>query len=84
MLNGKIIFKRRQDIVDSRFLAADITLQTLNICSKTINKYKDLSASELVALTHREDSPWSSVFQEGLTVEIPNEAIYERHHFESL
>ena len=68
----------------SRILfAADGSEKLLSI-DATLEKYKSKTARELVALTHKEGSPWATTYTGELYREIPDFAIEERHYLESL
>ncbi|MCX4364226.1 MAG: DUF4065 domain-containing protein [Bacilli bacterium] len=45
--------------IRSRILVAENGIEMLASIDETIDKYGNMSANELVALTHKEDSPWS-------------------------
>ena len=51
---------------------------------EVIDKYGDLTGSELVALTHSKDGPWETVFQPYLNCEITDEVILKRGAYEAL
>lgn len=44
----------------SRILASDDGVNKIYSINETLNKYSNLTASNLVELTHREDTPWSN------------------------
>lgn len=68
----------------SRILfAADGSEKLLSI-DATLEKYKAQTAHDLVALTHREGTPWSSIYTAEPFQEIPDSTIKELHHAESL
>ncbi|MCZ2552280.1 MAG: Panacea domain-containing protein [Bacteroides fragilis] len=46
------------------------------------NRYKDYSDSEMVALTHKEGTPWALCYQEGKNNEIPD--AYTKLYYEKL
>ncbi|MBR3002598.1 MAG: DUF4065 domain-containing protein [Clostridia bacterium] len=55
------------------------------ICiDETISKYKTLSASKLVELTHRENTPWSKCHSENIINEIDDSTIKEYHTNETI
>lgn len=53
---------------------------------KTLNKYVNLSASELVELTHRENTPWTRTYKATLfsNLVIENDIIKAYHKFEEI
>ncbi len=48
----------------------------------TIEKYSGFTASELVQITHRPESPWSKTFDKSYRKEIPDEIIKQFHFVE--
>ena len=71
--------------IRSRILSSEEGLRKLISIDKTIAKYKDLSAEELVKLTHRENTPWTySGAGEKLYKEITDSLIVEYHKFETI
>lgn len=63
--------------------AADGSEKLLSI-DATLEKYKAQTAHDLVALTHKEGTPWSSIYTAEPFQEIPDSTIKELHHAESL
>lgn len=60
--------------IRSRLLFAADGTKKLEIIEKTLDKYGDMSASELVELTHKKKSPWSRT-PKGRFVEISDNTI---------
>lgn len=75
--------QRRQNIVLSRYYAADSKLKVYSSFADTINKYGQYSASQLVELTHRENSPWSIARNFGMPT-IDAETIKAKHKIEEV
>lgn len=66
----------------SRILFARRGGKKVRVIDQVVDKYGNLSARELVNLTHREGSPWSGVDSSKPYEVIPDELILERHHVE--
>lgn len=62
----------------SRVLFAHDGVKKLEVIERTLDMYGDKTASELVSLTHKIRTPWSSV-EKGMYTEIPDKAILELH-----
>lgn len=71
--------------IRSRILSSEDGLRKLISIDKTLAKYKDLSADELVKLTHRENTPWTySGAGEKFYEVITDSLIMEYHKFETI
>ena len=46
---------------------------------ETMKKYRSLTATELVKLTHRKNTPWSQVFEEG-SVKVIEDMVIKKYH----
>ncbi len=68
----------------SRILFAHDGIEKLDSINGTIKRYGGCTAQELVALTHRSGSPWSSVDSSTPYQVISDDLILERHHVECL
>ena len=70
----------------SRILFAEDGTEKIISIEKTLKKYGKLSASELVEITHRKDSPWSKSHKSTWISYSPIklEAIKENHKFETI
>ena len=68
--------------VKSRILFAEDGVEKIASIEKTIEKYKDYSASDLVKLTHRVGSPWDSTDKTVRRSEITDEMIKANHAVE--
>lgn len=69
--------------IRSRIISSEDGLQKLVSIDKTIEKYKDFTASELVDITHKELSPWTkSGAGEEQYIEITDELIKKYHKYE--
>lgn len=70
----------------SRILFAEDGTEKLISIEKTLNKYGNLSASKLVELTHKENTPWARTHKGPLVFNsvIQNDVIKEYHKFETL
>lgn len=70
----------------SRILFAEDGTEKLISIEKTLNKYGNLSASKLVELTHKENTPWARTHKGYLVFNsvIQNDVIKEYHKFETL
>ena len=68
----------------SRILFAEDGTEKIISIDKTLKQYGNLSASELVDLTHKENAPWSrtskSIIKKYSTIEL--DTIKEFHKFE--
>ncbi len=70
----------------SRILFAKDGLEKVKSIDKTLKKYSDLTASQLVEITHREKSPWSMTYK-GIWVikqKLRDDVIKEFHGYESV
>lgn len=70
--------------IRSKILFADKGMQKLKSIERTIDKYGQCTASELVKLTHSEGTPWHYTYDGSSFKVIPNDIIFQRHHLESL
>lgn len=69
----------------SRILFAEDGLEKLSSIGKTLMKYGNMSATELVGLTHREKSPWNKTQKnEKLYSQMSDEIIKEYHKYETI
>ena len=68
----------------SRILVAEDGVEKMDSIETTLKKYGDLSASELVSITHRNDSPWSKTYRDSRKCEIKRKTIMEYHEVEEL
>lgn len=70
----------------SRILFAEDGTEKIISIEKTLNKYGNLSASELVELTHRENTPWTRTYKATLfsNLVIENDIIKAYHKFEEI
>ena len=68
----------------SRIWFAHDGTEKLDSIKRTIDRYGGCTAQELVDLTHRPGSPWSSVDSHLPYQIIPDDVIRERHHVERL
>lgn len=70
----------------SRILFAEDGTEKIISIEKTLNKYGNLSASELVELTHRENTPWDRTYKGTffLNPVIENDIIKAYHKFEQI
>lgn len=70
----------------SRILFAEYGTEKLISIEKTLKKYGDLSAADLVDLTHRDNAPWSKSFKSigKLYSTIKLDTIKEYHKYEEL
>lgn len=75
--------QRRQNIVLSRYFAADNKLEVYSSFVNTLNKYGQCTASQLISLTHRKNSPWSIAQSCGMPT-IDAETIKAHHQVEEL
>lgn len=67
----------------SRILFAENGVEKMASIEKTLEKYGDLSASDLVKLTHEMNTPWSKT-QKGLFSQIKMQTIKKYHKFEEM
>lgn len=75
--------KERRSAIKSRIIASRDGLEKLAIIDNTLEKYQNLSASELVNLTHRNNSPWDMSDWESVhNKEIDDELILKYHKYE--
>lgn len=75
--------QRRQNIILSRYFAADNKLEIYASFNGTLARYGNKSASELVELTHRENSPWNVAKEENQKY-ISQETIQKYHYAETI
>lgn len=66
----------------SRILFANLGTKKLECIDEIIKKYGDYKASELVELTHKEQTPWSKTFNNENFQEIKDDTILKYHNFE--
>ena len=78
------VYSKEQDYlpIRSRLLASEDGPKKVMSIDKTLEKYGDLSGSELVLLTHHENTPWSKVKERGLYKLINDNIIKKYHHNE--
>lgn len=77
--------ERRRLAVRSRIISSEKGLEKLAFINKTIEKYKDYTASELVDLTHQEFSPWQKNGKENeLNKLIKDQDIIKYHRYETI
>lgn len=72
--------------VQSRILFAKDGLEIQTSIEKTLDKYGEKTASQLVDITHRDGSPWSKAVKKsfmGIAVDITDEEIMENHIVET-
>lgn len=72
--------------VQSRILFAEDGMEIQTSIEKTLNKYGDKTASQLVDITHRDGSPWSKAMKKsfmGIVADITDEEIIENHEAEA-
>ena len=71
--------------IKSRIIASRNGLEKLTVIENTLKKYGDLTASELVNLTHRENSPWYiSDRGESNNKIINDDIILKNHKYETI
>lgn len=70
--------------IRSRILFADKGIEKLQSINQTIDKYGELTASDLVNLTHKAGTPWNCSFDASKYRVISDEIIYERHYLEAI
>lgn len=71
--------------IKSRIIASRNGLEKLTVIENTLKKYGDLTASELVNLTHRENSPWYiSDRGESNNKIISDDIILKNHKYETI
>lgn len=68
----------------SRILFAKDGLEKIDIIDKTINKYGKYTASQLVTLTHKENTPWSKTINQIFSKNIKDCTIKKYHKFEEI
>lgn len=68
----------------SRILFAEDGISKVSIIDETLEKYGKLTATELVDLTHIQNSPWSKTISYIFTKNIKDEIIQEYHKFEKV
>ena len=70
----------------SRIIFAEEGTEKILSIDKTLKKYGSLSASELVDLTHREETPWFKTFKgiEEVYSSIELDIIKQYHKFEEI
>lgn len=69
--------------IKSRILASDDGVNKLYSIDKTLQKYGNFTASQLVKLTHNKNTPWSKT-EIGEYKTISNEDILKYHKFETI
>ena len=69
----------------SRILVAEEGTEKVSSIDKTLEKYGGLSSSELVDITHRENTPWKMTYKKiGIRyIQIKPETIKKYHQYES-
>lgn len=68
----------------SRILFAKDGIEKLIYIDETLKKYGNLSATELINMTHVAGGPWDSVNKTALYTEIPDSIILEKHYKECI
>lgn len=70
----------------SRIIFAEDGMEKILSIDKTLKKYGNLSAYELVNLTHRQDSPWSKTSKSPFKLysSMKLDIIREYHKFEEI
>lgn len=70
----------------SRILFAENGIDKISSIEKTLHKYGNLSATELVDLTHKKNTPWSKTIKDDLVLYSPItlDTIKKYHHFEEI
>ena len=58
--------------------------EKLSSIDETLEKYGGLTSSELVNLTHKEDSPWEKSYDGTKFKIIPDDLILNNHHVEEV
>ena len=69
--------------IKTRILFANDGLKKIQSIDKTIKKYKEYSAKELVEITHRDGSPWSNYDSSKPYQEMSDDIIKEFHYVEA-
>lgn len=64
----------------SRILSSEDGLKKLISIDKTLEKYAKYSASELVDMTHKEQTPWSQAGAGSLTYKIIEDTLIKKYH----
>ena len=67
-----------------RILFSKDGIEKLKSINKTLDKYGKCSASELVAMTHRENTPWDKADDNKPFAEISDENILKYHRYEEI
>ena len=67
----------------SRILFAESGTEKMMSIDRTLKKYGELTASELVNLTHSQNSPWTET-PKGMLSQIELETIKDYHQFEQI
>lgn len=65
--------------LESRILNSEDGINKLHVINEVINKYAHLSADRLVSITHKQGSPWQSVYDGTSFKEIPVDTIRSRY-----
>lgn len=79
----KIYFDGEMTMFKSRLISSRDGISKLDVIDSTLAKYSGLSANELVAITHRENSPWKKTYVQGAFYkEIPQDVIKQYHYIE--
>ncbi len=71
----------------SRIMFAEDGAKKIFYIDKTLGKYGNLSAGELVSITHRENTPWSKTYKDYVNEKyqlIDAKVIRENHKFETI
>lgn len=63
-------------------LFAENGVEKASIIDKTLKKYGDMSASELVGITHKNNTPWSKTYDGKAYEEIQDNTILKYHKYE--
>ena len=71
--------------IRSRILSSENGVKKLLSIDKTLDKYKDFSATKLVRLTHKESTPWSKAGSGLFSFkEISDKLIIDFHKYEEV
>lgn len=74
------IIKVQEMPVKSRILFAKEGVEKIQSIDFTIERYGDKSVAQLIDITHRDNSPWSCIYNQEMYQIIPDNIISE-HHF---
>lgn len=66
--------------IRSRILSSEDGLKKLISVDKTLVKYRELTADELVRLTHREDTPWTYAGKGTIAYKIIDDELISKYH----